>query len=256
MPDERCTRLGSLGWSRVDRHGVSRFPRPQPCSIPCSPARSSSCDRLASSGIGSWDRAPSGVPSLLAHGFRHIGCCSAAVRCPRNVHGRHGLSLECACTSSVGILETDGVACCCPGMNGIQIRFVLAFTGMSAASPLLVAGPARMVALLDTSMRIHVRVFLECLPGIVVSLVLSLRLGRHSRCGSEPDTRVIKILFRLNNVPPPAHDGPYRHVTFPPSGTSTAKRKKLLPVFPLFEAFFLVGIRCGSSTTKHSLLLL
>jgi hypothetical protein len=107
--------------------------------------------------------------------------------------------------------------------------------------------------MLDTSMRIHVRVFLECLPGIVVSLVLSLRLGRHSRCGSEPDTRVIKTLFRLNNVPPPAHDGPYRHVTFPPSGTSTAKRKKLLPVFPLFEAFFLVGIRSGSSTTYQTL---
>ena len=121
---------------------VGYTPPPPPLVVR---SRSSPCDLLASARIGSLDRAAGGVPLMLVNGFRHIGCCSAAVRCPWDVHGRHGLSLECACASLVGILQTDGDACCCPGTNGIQIRLVAAFTGMSAILPLLVATRARMV---------------------------------------------------------------------------------------------------------------
>ena len=120
---------------------MSRLPCPQPCSIPSLLARSFG----VFAGISSSDREVSGVSLLLAQGFNYLGCYSAAVRCPWSVHGRQGLTLQCACASPVGILETNGVACCCPHTTGIQILLVFASTGMSSASPLLVPTQARMM---------------------------------------------------------------------------------------------------------------
>jgi hypothetical protein len=170
MPDERCARLGSLGCSRAGRRGVTRFPRPQPCCIPCSPARSSPCDRLASAGIGASNQAASGVLLSLGHGFYHLSCCSTAPRCPWNVHGSQGLSLYALCVFGCDL--GDGWSCLLlPWLRTVsrfdRILHLLACLRLCHCSLLL---ERTWKAMLDTSMRIHVRVTLECLLGIVVHL--------------------------------------------------------------------------------------
>ena len=174
----------------------------------------------------------------LGHGFYHLSCCSPAPRCPWNVHGSKGLSLYALCVFGCDL--GDRWSCLLlpwlrTGSRFDRFLHLLACPRLRHCSLLL---ERTWKAMLDTSMRIHVRVTLECLLGIMVYLFESPTVVGTADVAKSRTRELLKTYSASHThlYPLPRSLQPCK---VPPLvGLPLTNEEKPFPVFPLLRPFF------------------